>query len=222
MKRISDIPSEDRPREKLLKRGAESLSDVELLAILLGTGSKTHPVMKVAAKIQDCMDANQNRPTLEQLQKLPGVGPVRAMLVTAAMEFARRRIRPTGVKIRVPKDILPLIQHYADRKQEHFLCTSLNGANEVINTRVVTVGLVNGAQVHPREVFADPLSDRASSVILAHNHPSGSLNPSVQDKRVTRRLVEAGKILGIRVIDHVIIAHNGYYSFAESGIMPGT
>jgi DNA repair protein RadC len=115
--------------------------------------------------------------------------------------------------------VLPLIRHYADRRQEHFLCVSLNGANEIIATRVVSVGLVNKTQVHPREVFADPITDRASAVIVAHNHPSGSLEPSKEDIDITGQLRSAGEILGIRLLDHVIFNSKGYYSFLEKGLI---
>ena len=119
--------------------------------------------------------------------------------------------------ISFPPDVLPLIRHYADRKQEHFLCISLNGAKEVIATRTVSVGLVNKTQVHPREVFADPITDRASAVIVAHNHPSGALTPSKEDFEVTRQLKKAGETLGIRLLDHIIFNHNSYYNFLENG-----
>ena len=125
-------------------------------------------------------------------------------------------IRPEGFKIGLPPDILPLIQHMADRKREHFLCISLNGAYEVITVRTVSVGQVNKTQVHPREVFADPLTDRATAIIVAHNHPTGNLTPSKDDIAITRQLNPAGEILGIRLLDHIIFSHKGYYSFVEN------
>jgi DNA repair protein RadC len=115
--------------------------------------------------------------------------------------------------------VLPLIRHLADRKQEHFVCVSLNGANEVIATRIVSVGLVNRTQVHPREVFADPITDRATAVIVAHNHPSGSLEPSREDLDITRQIKSAGEILGIKLLDHVVFNQKGYYSFCEKGLL---
>jgi len=158
MKKIRDIPKSDRPREKLLQKGAEALSDLELMAILLGSGTKGHDVMKVADRILKSLDGNKTNPNIEELQKIDGVGLAKATLIVSALEFARRRIRPEGLKISFPADVLPLIQHYADRKQEHFICVSINGANEVIKSRVVSVGLVNKTRVHPREVFADPIT----------------------------------------------------------------
>ena len=216
MKRlISDIPESDCPLEKLLQKGAEALSGLELMAILLGRGIKGHDVLTVADRILKALDGNKGQVNLEELQKVEGVGLAKATLIAAALEFARRRIRPEGLKISFPLDVLPLIQHYADRKQEHFLCISINGANEVTTTRVVTVGLVNRLQVHPREVFADPITDRAATIIIAHNHPSGDLIPSKEDTEVTRQLKAAGETLGIKLLDHIIFNNKGYYSFLE-------
>lgn len=215
MKKIHDLPENERPREKLKAKGPDSLSDQELLAILLGSGTKGHDVMTVASRILKALDGPNAKPDVETLQKVEGVGPAKAMVVAAALEFSRRRIRPEGVRIAFPTDVLPLLHNYADRKQEHFICVSLNGAHEVITTRVVSVGLVNRTQVHPREVFADPITDRAAAVIVAHNHPSGELNPSPEDRQVTRQLKAAGELLGIGLLDHIIFNHKGYYSFLE-------
>ncbi|MEW6276147.1 MAG: DNA repair protein RadC [Bacillota bacterium] len=217
MKRIADIPKPDRPREKLMEKGAAALSDLELLAVLLGRGIKGRDVLAVASRILQVLDTGNEKLNLDELQKIEGVGPAKAALIAAALEFARRRIRPEGLKISFPADVLPLISHFADRKQEHFLCVSLNGANEVIATRVISVGLVNKAQVHPREVFADPITDRATAIIIAHNHPAGGLTPSKEDLEITRQLKAAGETLGIRLLDHIIFNRKGYYSFLEHG-----
>ena len=219
MKKISDIPKSDRPREKLQQKGAEALSDLELMAILLGSGIKGHDVMTVAERILKVLDAHSEKLNIDELKKIEGVGPAKATLIAAALEFVRRRIRPEGLKISFPADVLPLIANYADRKQEHFICISINGANEVITSRVVSVGLVNKTQVHPREVFADPITDRAAAIIVAHNHPSGSLLPSKEDIEVTKQLKTAGETLGIRLMDHVIFNHKEYYSFLEKGAL---
>lgn len=219
MKKISAIPKQDRPREKLQQKGAEALSDLELMAILLGSGTKGHDVMTVAERILKVLDAHNEKLNIDELKKIEGVGPAKATLIAAALEFVRRRIRPEGLKISFPADVLPLIANYADRKQEHFICISINGANEVITSRVVSVGLVNKTQVHPREVFADPITDRAAAIIVAHNHPSGSLLPSKEDIEVTKQLKTAGETLGIRLIDHVIFNHKEYYSFLEKGAL---
>jgi DNA repair protein RadC len=219
MKKFKDLSAAERPREKLQAKGPEALSDLELLAILLGSGTKGSDVLAVAGRILKVLDGRNEKLGAEELQAIEGVGPAKASLIAAALEFARRRIRPEGLRISFPADVLPLIRHYADRRQEHFICVSLNGANEVIAARVVSVGLVNKTQVHPREVFADPITDRASAVIVAHNHPSGSLEPSREDIDITGQLKSAGEILGIRLLDHVIFDSKGYYSFLEKGLI---
>jgi DNA repair protein RadC len=216
MKKVKEMPVFNRPREKLQEKGPKALSDKELLAILLGSGTQTHDVLTLAGKILKVLDDTSANPTLEQLQSIDGIGPAKATTILAALEFARRRIRPEGFKIGLPPDVLPLIQHMADRKQEHFLCISLNGAYEVIAVRTVSVGLVNKTQVHPREVFADPLTDRATAIVVAHNHPTGNLTPSKDDIAITRQLKSAGETLGIRLLDHIIFSHKGYYSFLEN------
>ena len=217
MKRIKDLPECDRPREKLKDKGAGALSDLELLAVLIGSGTREHDVMTTASRLLQIIDSIWPRAGLDELCMVAGVGAAKASLIVAALEFARRRIRPHGLKISFPPDVYPLIRHVADRRQEHFLCISLNGANEVIAIRTVSVGLVNRALVHPREVFADPITDRASAVIVAHNHPSGNLRPSQDDLAVTMQLKEAGKTLGIRLLDHLIFNPCEYYSLLENG-----
>jgi len=216
-KRIDQIPLQDRPREKLLAKGAEALSDQELLAVLLGKGSAQLDVMTLAAKLARVLDEKGLSVRIEDLTGFDGVGDAKAALVLAAIEFARRRIKPEGLKINTPADILPLIRHFADRKQEHFLAVTINGANEVLNVRVVSIGLIDRSPVHPREVFADALTDRASGIIVAHNHPAGSLDPSPSDMDATKQIKEAGEIIGIEVLDHIIFNRKGYYSFLESG-----
>jgi DNA repair protein RadC len=217
MRKVADLPKSERPREKLRDKGAAALSDLELLAIILGSGTKGHEVITVADQLLKVLDRTDSQPGPEELEQIEGMGPAKATLILAALEFTRRRIRPEGLKISFPTDILPLIRHFADRKQEHFLCVSLNGANEVIQTRVVSVGLVNKTQVHPREVFADPITDRASAVIVAHNHPAGGTSPSQGDREVTQQLKSAGETLGIRLLDHIIFDRKDYYSFLEKG-----
>lgn len=217
MKKIKDIPKNERPREKLHQIGAKNLSDRELLAVILGKGTQKLDVLALSKKIVKIIDETGVDFDIDELKKIEGIGMAKAALLAAAFEFVRRRIKPEGLKIRYPADVLPLIQHFADRKQEHFLVISLNGANEVMNVRVITIGLVNKTQVHPREVFADVIAERASAVILAHNHPSGNLEPSDDDLKITNQLVDAGKLLGIKVLDHIIFTSRNYVSLQEKG-----
>ena len=214
---IDEMPEGDRPREKLLRKGAAALSDRELLAVLLGKGTPGMDVMTLAGKLARLLDEKGLEVKAEDLMPLAGVGPAKATLILAAIEFARRRIKPEGARIETPADLLPHVRHYADRKQEHFLCASINGANEVLNIRVVSIGLIDRSPVHPREVFADALSDRASAIIVAHNHPGGGVEPSPSDINITAQLKAAGAIVGIELLDHIIFNRNEYFSFLEDG-----
>jgi len=214
-KRITDIPVMDRPREKLQKYGANALSDVELLAILLGSGTQKNDVMLLAKKLVTMIDEKMGTLTVDDFLSVDGIGLAKASALIAAIEFMRRRIKPEGLKVKKTADVLPLIHHYSDRRQEHFITISINGANEVMNVRVATIGLVNQSQIHPREIFSDVILDRASAVIIAHNHPSGNLTPSKEDIDITQKLKAAGKLLGIRLLDHIIFTSKGYYSFLE-------
>src|SRR4030043_438070 len=191
-RKINDIPEKDRPREKLLRKGAAALSDQELLAVLLGKGTPEMDIMTLAGKLARVIDEKGLGVRAEDLTSFEGVGDAKATLILAANEFARRRIKTEGAKIETPADLLPHVRHYADRKQEHLLCVSINGANEILNIRVVSIGLIDRTPGHPREVFADVLSDRASAIIIAHNHPTGHLEPSASDVDVTNQLKAAG------------------------------
>ncbi len=212
-----DVPAFDRPREKLAARGAKVLSDTELLAVILGSGIRGRDVLQIARSLTRKLHKSGEHIDVKSLLSVEGIGFARACQIVASFEFARRRITKDGLFIQSAEDALPLVSHIIDKKQEHFLCISLNGANEVIGNRLVTVGLLTSSLVHPREVFADALSERAASVILAHNHPSGLLEPTADDLAATRRLVEAGQILGISVLDHIIVSRKGYLSLKESG-----
>lgn len=216
MKKIKDLLADERPREKLCARGAAALSDQELLAIILGKGSQKCDVLALAGKLVTLIDEKGIKLQAQDLLAVEGVGTAKATAIIAAFEFVRRRVKPEGLKLKFPADVLPLLQHYSTRKQEHFICISVNGANEVMSVRVITIGLINKSQVHPRELFADVIAERASAVIVAHNHPSGNLEPSSEDISVTRRIRDAAAILGLSLLDHIIFSSKGYYSFAEN------
>ncbi len=219
MKLIKDLPEFSRPREKLKERGAEALLDKELVAVILGSGGKGQDVMSLASRVAKVIEDKGGNLSLEELTKIEGIGPAKASQILACFELARRYIVTDTIKIKNAEDVLPLIDRISNKQQEYFVCISLNGANEVIENRTVTVGLLDRSQVHPREAFADVITDRAASVIFAHNHPSGELKPSDSDLRIHERLTEAGEILGIRVLDHIIISKRGFYSFKEHGLI---
>ena len=214
---IRELSLELRPREKLVSRGVEGLTDAELVTIIVGSGVKDNRVQHIGAQLLSLLDRKKNSVTLEDLMSIRGLGEAKAGQILASFEFIRRKFAPAKRRISFPGDILPYVLQYADRKQEYFLCASLNGAHEVTALRIVTIGLINKTIIHPREVFADPLSDRAAAIIVAHNHPSGNLDPSMEDKEVTSRLRRAGETLGITLLDHVIFSQTSYYSFLEHG-----
>lgn len=219
MKRVKDLPKFGRPREKLKEKGARALSDTELVAILLGSGNRDQDVMTLAAKVAKLISGNKGDISMAMLSSVEGIGLAKASQILAGFELARRHFSSEAIKVSQPKDALPMLSDIMNKQQEYLVCISLNGANEIIEKRIVTVGLLDKTQVHPREVFADVIGDRAASVILAHNHPSGELRPSENDLKVHKQLTEAGKILGIKVLDHLIVTRKGYCSLQEEGFI---
>lgn len=219
MKRIKELPEFSRPREKLKEKGARSLSDEELIALILGSGTKGQNVRTMAAEVAKLITDKKGKVALDELIQVEGIGLAKAAQILASFEIARRYMAKETVRVSEAKDVLPLLNDIAGKQQEYFVCFSLNGANEMIERRIVTVGLLDKSQVHPREVFANVITDRAASIILAHNHPSGELKPSNSDLKIHDQLIEAGKILGIKVLDHIIVSRKGYYSFQEAGLI---
>ncbi len=219
MYKLKENKSDLQPREKASEYGIKNLSDKELISILLGSGTQKNPVDKLASQILLLIDKTNGEATREELKKINGVGDAKAALIGAAMEFSRRRLTPGIRKISYPTDILPAVRHYVTRPQEYFIVISLNGAHEIIKTRVVSIGILNRTLIHPREVFADALKERAASLIITHNHPSGNLSPSPEDREVTNRLVDSGELLGIKILDHIIFSDRDYFSFTENDLL---
>ncbi|MCD4787034.1 MAG: DNA repair protein RadC [Desulfobacterales bacterium] len=219
MKNIKDLPAHNRPREKLKERGASALTDEELVAAILGRGVEGQSLVTISKSVAKLIRKHKKKLSVDHLTSIRGMGLAKAAQILSAFELARRHLIKDTVKITGAQDVMPLLADIADKKQEHFVCISLNGAHEVIKKRIVTIGLVDRSQVHPREVYADVISDRAAAVIFAHNHPSGDLKPSNSDLKIHEQLTEAGKILGLRILDHIIVTKKGYYSFQEAGLI---
>ena len=207
------------PREKAFQYGVSVLNDRELLKILIGSGQKGRNVDSISKDLLKLLDFNEDMPEPAELMEIQGMGMARSSLILAALEFSRRHYLSQNTRITHPEAIYRLISHMADRKQEYFFTISLNGAHEHIKTRQISQGLVNRTIVHPREVFADPITDRAAALCIAHNHPSGSLEPSREDRDITKRMVDAGDLLGIPILDHIIFSSRGYFSFMEEGLL---
>jgi len=219
MKNLKDLPRHSRPREKLRERGAAALTDEELVAAILGIGTAGVNLLTLARRVGTLIQEHREKLALHHLLPVPGMGLAKAAQILSAFELARRHLLKETVRIACARDLLPLLSDITGRQQECFVCVSLNGANEVIEKRLVTIGLLNQSQVHPREVFADVIADRAAAVIFAHNHPSGGLQPSDSDLQTHDQLTQAGKILGLRVLDHIIVSRKGYFSFQEGGLI---
>jgi DNA repair protein RadC len=221
MKRMMEVTERDRPREKIRSRGPMSLSNQELIAAILGSGSSGRDVRDMSQELALMLDEPRPALNYEDLLNIRGMGPAKVSQIIACMELGRRYYKKdeNTVKISSPSDVLPLVSFLAGKKQEYFICITLSGAHEVISLRTVTVGLLNHSLVHPREVFAEAITDRAAAVICVHNHPSGSLEPSSQDIAITRQLAEAGNVVGIRLLDHLIVAGTNFTSMKEKGLL---
>lgn len=219
MKTIKDMPEHSRPREKLREKGASALTDKELVAAILGRGIAGVDIVTMSRNVARLIRKHKENLSVDHLTSVPGMGLAKAAQILSAFELARRYLLKETVKIKSARDILPLVADIVNKQQEYFVCISLNGANEVIEKRIVTIGLVNSSQIHPREVFADVIADRAAAVIFIHNHPSGDPKPSDVDAKTHKQLTEAGKILGLRILDHIIVTKKGYFSFQESGLI---
>ncbi len=222
---IRDLPFEERPREKLMTLGAGSLSNAELLAILIRAGTRQESALQVATRLLSKSGGLRNLPnlTLEDLEENRGIGPAKAVMVKAALELGSRLAttpRSEGDSITTPGQAAGLfMEELRYKKKEYFKILLLNTKNHVIAKEEISVGSLSASIVHPREIFNIPLRKSAASVILFHNHPSGDPSPSQEDLAVTRRLVDAGNLLGITVRDHIIIGDGCFFSFREKGLL---
>lgn len=222
---LRDVPLEERPRERMMNYGAEALSHAELLAILLRTGTKDESVMHLANRIMRQVGSIRQLVDLsiEELTEIKGIGTAKAIQIKAGIELGRRITR-TGKEevkaIRSPRDAADLlIEQLRYLQKEHFVCLFLNTKNHIISQETLSMGSLNASIVHPREVFRAAIKCSSASVIFAHNHPSGDPTPSPEDAALTKRLVDAGKIIGIEVLDHLVIGDMKFVSLKEQGLM---
>ncbi|MFA5021355.1 MAG: DNA repair protein RadC [Patescibacteria group bacterium] len=221
---INDLPNEERPRERLVKFGEQALSAQELLQLILGRGIAGESVVVTAQKLLSQFGSLQklSEASIEELSSVKGIGLAKATQLKAVFEIGRRISTQTppykSKELTDPKKVYQLIKSkLKDYHKEHFYIIPIDSRNWSIAE--VSVGSLNASIVHPREVFAEAIKNKAASVIFAHNHPSGDTEPSEDDLEITKRLAEAGKIMGIEVIDHIIIAQKSFFSFKEKGIM---
>lgn len=213
MMKIQDRRKDLRPREKLQARGAEALGDYELLMAMIGSGVAGADVTKIARDVLKLIVDKGSNLTLDDLLAIKGLGLAKATPIMASFELWRRRFEVSERPIiDSPEKAADQLIDIRDKKQEYFVCLTLDGANRLITKRIITIGTLTSSLVHPREVFAEAITDRAASIIVAHNHPSGNLQPSDADRAVTERLREAGELLGINLVDHIIITAKSHQS----------
>lgn len=223
--RIKNWPAGERPREKLLKHGPESLSCAELLAIVIGSGVGTESALDLARTILRKFGSLRGvaKSSPSELRKIWGIGEARSVELVANFELARRLQSERDGRnliIRGPEDVAQVfVPKLRDLKREVFYVMLLNSANGLLRETKISEGHLNASVVHPREVFKAAIDELAASIILVHNHPSGNLEPSPEDINITKQIVDAGKILSIGVLDHIIVAGNGFLSLAERGIV---
>ena len=222
---IKDVPKEDRPRERLIKLGSGHLSNQELLAILLGSGTREESVMELANRVLMHFEGLKllKDATIEELTAIKGIGEAKGVQVLSAIELGKRmnQYKPNErYIIRCPEDGADYVmEEMRSLNQEHFVALFLNTKNQIIHRETIFIGSLNASIVHPREVFREAIKRTAASIIVAHNHPSGDPTPSQEDIHVTRRLVEAGKMIGIELLDHLIIGDRKFVSLKEKGYL---
>ena len=224
---LRDLPAHERPRERMLAVGAEQLSVAELLAILLRTGTRDESALHVAQRIlNDCGGLRRlAEKNWDELTHIRGIGPVKAVQLQASVELGRRLARarlPEAPRITRPQDAADLLlEDMRHLKEEHFVCLFLNTKNRVIGRQTLSIGSLNASVVHPREVFREAIRRSSAGIICVHNHPSGDPHPSREDIDITYRLYEAGEIVGVELMDHIIVGDGCYFSLKEKGMFPG-
>ena len=206
-----DRSKDNRPREKLARKGAAALSDYELLMAIIGSGNKYSDVTKIARDVRKLIAEKGSELTYEDLLSVKSLGPAKAAQIMAGFELWRRQFEVSERPIiDSPEKAVEQLADIRDKKQEYFVVLTLDGANRLIAKRIITIGTLTSSLVHPREVFAEAITDRAASIIVAHNHPSGSLNPSSADLEVTNRLEQSADLLGINLMYHLVVTDKDF------------
>lgn len=218
-KKLKEIPEFDRPREKMEIKGVHALSNEELLMVILGRGMTGIDVRSLAKTILKEVEKDSENINLEKLESIKGIGLAKASQILASFEFAKRYLVKEGVKIQRTEDVLKLVEDIRNKKQEHFITLTLNGASNLIEIRTVFIGTVTESIIHPREIFADAITDRASGIIFVHNHPLDDPQPSDVDIAITKKLCEVARLIGIEVVDHVIVSKDNFFSFQSEGLL---
>jgi DNA repair protein RadC len=221
-KKIKDMPASLQPREKLVASGKENLTNVELLALLLNTGTVKKNVLALSDTLLKKFPLEKlTQVSIKELSEIPGIGTAKAARLAAALELGERVFAPvafTKVFVRSTAEAATVLKEYADKRQEYLLALYLNARHELLQKEIVGIGTLNSMRIEPKEIFRHALSTPCASIVVAHNHPSGDPMPSDDDIIFTKRLFEAGEIMGLPLIDHVILSKNGYFSFKDNRV----
>lgn len=206
-------------RERALKHGLQYPSDEELVMLILGSGTKNVPIRRLSRKVVETLYKSNNNDVIKNLASIKGMGTGKTLAIAAALELGRRKNAHMHHVIKQPKDVVPFVKQYSVMPKEHFLSITLDGRHAIIQIHVVTIGTINKVLVHPREIFSDALSENAAAVIVCHNHPSGTCEPSENDILTTQTLIDAARILDITLLDHIILDRDTYFSFLEHNML---
>ena len=220
-KRVKDLPKTKRPRERMQSVGVENLTDAELLALLLGAGSKKHNVITLSKKLLKKYPLRKLYATeLKELASMDGIGPVRAGKILASMELGRRAVEDIPLNAMLsPQDIIREVSDIREKRQEHLIALYLNARYVLIDKQTIGIGSINSMVIEPRDIFVHALSVPSPFIVLVHNHPSGDPTPSENDVKFTRRLVKAGELLGLSIVDHLIITKGSYISMKADNLL---
>lgn len=218
-RRMHQIPQADRPREKLQRKGAQALSDFELLEVLIGSGTARVGVEHIARNVQKLLRRGGDELHFESLTNVNGISTAGASKILAALELAKRHLLQNVAPLQTQESILAQLADIRTKQQEHFICLSLDGGQRLIVQRTVTIGTLDAVLAHPREVFADAIADRAATIIVAHNHPSGDPRPTAKDIDLTQQLAGAGQLLGVPLRDHIIVTKTGHFSYRQHHLL---
>lgn len=218
--KIKDLNKTERPREKIERYGVQKLADYELVALLLGSGIRGANVLNLSKKVLELLDRDsRGNITLEDLTKIRGLGKAKATQILAALEWGNRRNNEVREIVIMPEKVFELCADIRDSRKENFVVFYLNTRNALISREIISVGTLNESLVHPREIFEPAIKHGAAKILLAHNHPSGDVDPSEDDKEVTARVMEAGRLLGIELVDHIILTKGRFLSFSVHGLL---
>jgi DNA repair protein RadC len=219
LRKLNEVPLQDRPREKLVRKGPAALSDFELLEVMVGSGSAQTDVSQIARQLLKAFRHGTETLNFETLTSLRGISTAQATRILAGLEIARRHLVRDVQPLRSLPDFVARLDDIRTKQQEYFIALSLDGGQRLLAQRTITIGTLDTVLAHPREVFSDPIVDRAASVVIAHNHPSGEAKPSTKDILLTQQLAAAGQMLGIPLRDHIIITRTDCYSFKQHHLL---